>query len=418
MQSSTKWILLGVLVSLASCKSDPPPPKVRADSTSPKASAAASASAIASATTVAWPAYGMDDVLRDMKFCAESWQRSFKSSGDRCDKLLPLWSEGGVEAAVAKYKAGCDNKEGKSCLLLIGALGHPKSPRQAKDMAAFFEDMSALLVKACEFGEPNACVEVVSRYTCVSENQVYEKSTLVCTNHVVAFLKGKKHPEFAALLAPGCKSGHGPSCTNQAEHELEVKGQVDDVTNLYKRGCELGDPTGCLRAASVAKTFGNEAERQAFIASKFNIDERTCQRLGECRDVAGDYTLGWYNPEHLPKIRELLKGYCANKKPDDSDCLELTQMQVNGVGGPVDAAAAVPRLKAICDTPIDPDDVALSLTSTSIACRMLATLYKNGTGVEKDEARAKALMKRACIQREPSTPEINAACADLKAMGK
>lgn len=420
MQSSTKWILLGALVSLASssCKSDPPAPKVIAESATPKPAAPPSASAVASASTTALPPYGPDDMLADIHYCAQFWLGSIASLGGRCDLVLPLWSEGGVETAVNKYKSGCDNKDGKACLLLIGALAHPKSPMQSKDRAVYVEDVSALLVKACEFGEPNACIEVVNRHRCVSADQVYDKTSNVCTSHIVKFLKGKKHPEFAALLEPGCKKGHAASCTAQADHMEEFKGQVDDVTELFKRACDLGDSHGCLRAESIAEKFGNEAERVALMTKKFSWDERACLRLNECGNIAADYNEGWHRPEQLPKIRELLTTYCAKRESNDTRCLALTQMQIKGAGGPVDAPAAVPRLKAICDTPINPDDPAMAVQSTSVACRMLATLYKNGTGVEKDEAKAKALMKRACIQRDPSTPEIDAACADLKAMGK
>ena len=419
MLSSSKWFLLGALVSLASCKSDPAPPKVTAEKANPTPSAAPapSASAVTSAPGEVLEPYGLADMLADIDYCSQFWLGGINKVGGRCDFVEPLWAAGGVEAAVAKYKSGCDNKDGEACLLLIGALAHPKSPMQSKDKAVFIEDASALLVKACEFGQPNACAEVVSHYTCVSDKEGYPKSEYVCTKAIVKFLQGKKHPEFAALLEPGCKKGHAASCTGQGDHVKEVKGQIDEVTDLYKRACSLGDGLGCIQAQNVAKKFGNDAEAADQMNKKFKWDQRRCRRLDECGDVAGDFEKGWHGPGDVPKIREMLTQYCAKPKAHESTCLVLAQMQVKGTGGPADAAAAVPRLEATCKGTIDPDDPAMALEPISIACRMLSNLYKNGTGVAKDEAKAKTLMKRACIQRDPSTPEIDAACKDLKEMG-
>lgn len=418
MQSSTKWFFLGALLSLVSCKSDPPAPKVTAESARVKPAAAPSASAVASASSPALAPYGMDDVLRDMEHCAGSWQRSFGSRDERCDKLLALWSEGGVEAAVAKYKSGCANKDGKSCRLLLGAVGHPKSGMQAKDMADFSEKIAEILVMGCKFGEANSCVEIVSRTGCMDENPVYQLPAHVCTKHVIGFLKGKTDADLAALLDPGCKQGHAVACTKQARYVEKVKGQIDEVTDLYRRACNLGDAMACAAAAAIAEKFGFDAERQSLLKKEFEWEERDCRRLSECLSFARYYSSSGDNPERLRTIRDVLTGYCAKENSKDSACLTLAQMQVKGAGGPVDIAAAVPRLEGICDDQMYEDYPARDLEPISIACRTLSNFYKNGTGVPKDEAKAKALMKRACIQRDPSTPEIDAACAELKAMGK
>lgn len=420
MQLKLKWILLGTVLSFEACKSDPPAPNVAAESAKPKTAAPPSASAISSATATALPPYGMEDMLQDMETCAEHWQRSFTPDDGRCDKLLPLWSEGGVEAAIAKYKSGCDNNDGKSCLLLLGALSHPKSPMRSSNLAVFFDKMWPLLLQACKLGEPHACTRIVDRDTCMHENPYGEPSVHDCHGKVMEFLKGKKDEDFAKLLEPGCKNGHAISCTAQADHTKAVKGQVDEVTDLYKRGCELGDARGCSAAARIAETFGNDAERNALNEKKFYWEERECRRLDDCGAIASIYSHHEKetSPERLRTVRELLNGYCAQKKLDDPSCLELAQMQVKGVGGPVELAAAIPRLDALCNSPIHDDYPGYALDYIAISCRMLSTLYKNGTGVGKDEKKAKALMKRACIERDPSTSAMNAACKDLEAMGK
>ncbi len=422
MQFVSKWILTGALVSLVSlvsaCKSDPPSPQVKADGAKTKAAAAATASAAASAIAAPPPASGPDDMAAKILRCSESWLGNAMKSSERCEKLLELWSAGGVEAAVAKYKAACDGGDGTSCMLLIGGLGHPKSPMRSKDAVSFAEDTSALLIKACGLGEPNACYEVVDRYTCASDDQYYEKSPLVCTNQIKKHLKGKKSADYAAMLEPGCNKGHAPSCTKAGDQLKAAKGQVDEVTEHYKKACKLGDPDGCHNAAQVAKLFGQLDEERALMSSKFAIEERKCRQLRECRDIAADYKYGWYLPEHLPKIREMLSSDCEKKSADDDDCLELVEMQVKGAGGPADVASALPRLKTICDKPFGSDDDHYTLDPIVKSCRILARLYREGTGVEKDEAKAKALLKKVCVERDPPGIEIPAACRELREMGK
>jgi TPR repeat protein len=419
MQLVSKWLILfGAFVSLASgCKSDPPAPKVTADSAKLKATAAPSASASTSATTAALP-YGPDDLLADIEKCADSWLNNVLNSSERCEKALALWSEGGVEAAVAKYKAGCDGGDGKACTLLIGAHGHPKSPMQSKNLGVYMEDVVGLQIKACGLGEPNACVAIVDWHSCNPEGA----SAYVpphCPTRVIAWLNGKKNEDFPAILEPGCKKGHAKSCTNRGYYLKLVKGQVDEVTDHYKKGCELGDPKGCWEAERIAKVFGDEAERRALKSKEFALQERECRRFRDCSDIAGDYQNGFHLPEHLPKVRELLTFYCEKKALDDSDCIELAVMQVKGDGAPADAAAGLARLNAVCDKkPFTSEHDAAWIDLTAKGCRTLAGLYRNGTGVQKDKAKAKAILKKVCVKRDPSSTWIDRACRDLDELGK
>ncbi|MBK9267029.1 MAG: sel1 repeat family protein [Polyangiaceae bacterium] len=417
MQMVSKWILLGALVSLASaCKSDPPAPKVTADSAKLKAAAAPSASA--SATTAAPAPYGPDDLLADIPRCADHWLSNAMHVTERCEKALALWSEGGVEAVVAKHKAACDGGDGKACTLLIGGLGHPKSPMQSKNKAMFLEDVAALQIKACGLGEPNACVAIVDQYTCYRDIVPGETVQLNCATRINEWLKGKKREDLAAALEPGCKKGHAKSCTDRGMHLKAVKGQVDEVTDHYKKGCDLGDPRGCWQAELIAKVFGDEVEIRSLKSKKFALQERECRRFRDCHDIAADYDRGWHLPEHLPKIRELLTFYCEKKAPDDSSCVELAVMQVKGDGAPADVAAGLARLNAVCDKPITSQDDAGWIEPIAKGCRPLARFYKDGTGVEKDVAKAKALLKKVCVQREMATMVMQDACNDLKELEK
>lgn len=417
MKSFQNWVFLGALISLTSCKSDPPAAKVTAESANAKPSTAPSASAVASATT-ATPVYGQDDLLADIEYCSQFWLSGIHKSGGRCDNVEPLWAEGGVEAAVAKYKAGCDNKDGKSCLLLVGALSHPKSPMQSKDKLAYIMDASALVVKACEFGDPNSCYIVASHYICADDDGSDDRLKLVCTPPIKKFTKGKKPADFAALLEPGCTKGLAASCRMRAERLMAVKGEVDEVTDLFKRACDLGDASGCGQAARIAKKFGFDADVRALEAKEFSLHETQCRRFDDCTALGGHYSADENDADRLRRIRELLTQYCVKPLAWDTSCLVLAKMQVKGAGGPVDGAAAAPRLEALCNKPIDPDDSAMALEPTSVACQILSHLYRDGTGVAKDEAKAKALMKRACIERDPSSTVIDAACKELKEMGK
>lgn len=418
MRFLMKCVFLGTMAALIGCKSDPPAATNTSTSASARPLAAPSTSAVTSSAAPVLAPYGEADVLADIDYCSQFWLGGVHKIGSRCDFVEPSWAAGNVEAAVAKYKAGCENKDGKSCLLMIGALAHPKSPMQSKNKEAYIIDATAYLVKACEYGEPHACVLVVNRYTCVDGEQAGDGRGYICTKPIVGFLTGKKHPEFAAILEPGCKSGHGPSCTAQARHVKAIKGDVDDVTNLYKRGCELGDSQGCREARRTAKTFGFDAEVRSFEAKEFAIAERECMRIGDCNDVATAYSLYPDKPDVHKRIRELLTTACTEPPRDSLVCYTLAEMQLKGAGGPVDVTSAIPKLQARCDSKFYEDDSDLSLEPISIACRKLATIYKDGTGVEKDLNKARTLLKRACMRKDTGNSDFDAACADLDALGK
>jgi len=418
MQLMMKWGFLGLWVSFVGCKNDPSVATNTTNSISAKPLAAPSVSAVASSAATKLVPYGEEDVLADIDYCSQFWLGGLHKLRSRCDLVEPLWAAGGVEAAVAKYKAGCENKDGKSCLLMIGALAHPKSPLQSKNKEAYIIDATAYLVKACEYGEPHACVAVVSRHSCTTEEQTDNRMKYVCTKPIMDFFAKNKYPDLIAMLDAACKKGHGPACSARAGHAEKSNGDVDDVRNLYKRGCELGDARGCREAYQSAKKFGFDAEMRAFEAKEFAIAEQTCKRLNDCVSIASAYSPTLDNAEKLRQIRDLLTTACAAQDPDTIVCFTLAEMQLKGAGGPVDVTSAIPRLEARCNTKIYEEDSEMSLEPISVACRMLATLYKNGTGVTKDEAKAKTLLQRACIRRDTGNSEISAACTDLDAMGK
>lgn len=418
MRSMTNWFFLGSLLAFAGCKSDPPAAMTIAKSAAAEPLAAPSASAKAPSAESALAPYGEDDVLTDIDYCSQFWLGGIRQLRNRCDLVEPFWASGNVEGAVAKYKAGCENKDGKSCLLMIGALAHPQSPLKSKDKETYIIGATAYLAKACEYGEPHACVAVVSRYSCTKEQETDRRMKYVCTKPILDFLARYKYAELLGMLDEGCKKNHGPACTAQAEHAEKSNGSVDDVRNLYKRGCELGDARGCRAAYHSAKTFGAEAEMRAFEANEFAIAELACKRVNDCVSVAAAYTPTLADPEKLRRIRNLLTTACAKQDPDTVACFTLAEMQLKGAGGPIDVAHALPALQARCDRTIDPDDSDLSLEPISIGCRMLAMLYKEGNGVEKDLTKAKALLTRACMRKDTGNSEINAACKDLEALEK
>lgn len=418
MRSMMHWFFLSSLVCLFGCKSDPPAATTTMKSAAPEPPAAPSASAKKSSAEATLAPYGEDDVLTDIDYCSQFWLGGLRQLRNRCDLVEPYWASGNAEAAVAKYKAGCENKDGKSCLLMIGALAHPQSPLKSKDKETYIIDATAYLAKACEYGEPHACVAVVSRHACTKEQETDRRMKYVCTKPILDFLAQNKYAELLGMLDAGCKKGHGPACTAQAEHAEKSNGSVDDVRNLYQRGCELGDARGCRAAYHSAKTFGFEAEMRAFEAKEFAIAETNCKRVNDCVSVASAYSPTLADPEKLRRIRDLLTTACAKQDPDTVACFTLAEMQLKGAGGPVDVAPALPALQARCDRTIDADDSDLSLEPISVGCRMLATLYKDGKGVEKDLTKAKALLQRACMRKDTGNSEINAACKDLEALEK
>jgi TPR repeat protein len=406
---------LGAMLSLGTggCKRENPTPAI-AESASPVSSAPPPASAAAAAAAAMDAPHGPEDVAADIYTCAEGWWITVKADTERCSKLLPLWSEGGVEAAARKYKAGCDGGDGRACLLLVGGVFHPQSPFQAKNKPEGDEEVARLLIKACELGEPNACLVLTQKTYCTSDDippVPYPKGK--CATRLEEWLRGKGHAELAALLEPGCKKGNARSCVEQGRHLRQTSASVDEPRALYARGCELGNADGCSEAARIAKQFGQEEERKDFIKKKFIAMERECRRFHECTRIGGDFRNGSLLPEHAPKVRELLSFMCEKREASDEQCLDLADMQAAGEGGPVDAASALRRYQAICDKPIDDEMISFEIDPIAAACRGLARLYRSGTGVPKDEAKATQFLKKVCVKREPSSRQINDACHEL-----
>jgi hypothetical protein len=419
MRFSFAVLTFGALLSLGTggCKREAPAPAI-AESARPTPSAPASASAAPPPAPTA-AAYGPEDVAADLYGCARYWWLSVKNEQGRCAKLLPLWSEGGVDAAVRKYKAGCDGGDGRSCLLLVGGIPHPQSPLRAKDEAGGNEEMARLLVKACELGEPNACLVLTQQTRCTGDPSPFAPAARPdCNARFNEWLRGKGHAELAAVLDPGCKKGHARSCTERGRHLRETSASVDEPQALYTRGCELGDAEGCSYAAGVAKTLGQEEERKAFIKKMFALQERECLRFLDCSGISLDYRSGALLPEQTTRVRELSSFMCEKMEASDERCLALADMQAAGEGGPVDVAAAIRRYQAVCDKPISDEMMAIEIEPIARACRSLARLYRSGNGVPKDEAKAKKSLERACVQRTPSSNEIDAACSELSAMSK
>ena len=69
-------------------------------------------------------------------------------------------------------------------------------------------------------------------------------SAYVCTVHFVKAVQGKKPADFAALVEPGCKKGHAPSCTAQAYHVKKEKGQIDEAVKTDPSGSGYEDWRG------------------------------------------------------------------------------------------------------------------------------------------------------------------------------
>lgn len=185
-------------------------------------------------------------------------------------------------------------------------------------------------------------------------------------------------PDGAAfgLAERGCRAGHAISCNNLGVCYQRGTGTTRDLARAretYAKACSLGEGRGCQNQAEL--TFDGEGGSADPDAGK-RLLEKACD-LGEatsCRWLLG-------MNEGLEALRYARKG-C--ELGDPRSCSAAALLLAAEDPRSAELRERVGNLNAACSN----DELS--------NCGALALLYAAGLGVERDQERAQALLKRAC----------------------
>jgi uncharacterized protein len=175
----------------------------------------------------------------------------------------------------------------------------------------------------------------------------------------------------SASLDP-CTDGHDEPCGEI----LEKSGDIPGAIRRYQAACERGDPAGCHKLAS--KLIATEPHQAHRIEVKNCNDQHFVESCSQ---------LGWMKLKgvgceaDLEQAAKLLGEACT--QGDWFGCTTLGVMYRDGSGVTRDYAKALSLLEPYCP-------------KVPYACDNVGALYALGWGVPKDEAKAVSLYKLAC----------------------
>ena len=290
-----------------------------------------------------------------------------------------------AKAAASLYRRACDGGEQLACYNLGYLLENGRGVEMDTAEAA------KLYEAACDAGEARACSNL---------------------GYILELGDGiPEDPDrAAALYRKACKGGAMVGCNNLGvayEEGLILEPDVVRARDLYRRSCDGGHVRACTRLAGLHARgcFAAEGPEGACQpapddeAQLAAMIEATCEEAGTpiaCA-AAGVWLLG--KAPNDPKIIERLEKACDNDEPWGCNSL-ATIFRVGGAGQESDGEKAEVLNDLACDKGFLP------------ACRDLGAMYLNGDGVERDEARGLALVKKSC--REDATtfcPDLLFFCA-------
>lgn len=171
-------------------------------------------------------------------------------SADDClvaGALAASSSADAIEQMLERWARGCALGSTRSCEWLGGMLATSGQPAMAERW----------LGPGCEAGQPAACAAVAWAGWGRSESAVGDAIAPLRAACDLGYLQGCRalgevlqvggDPTSAVdAWTRGCEGGHGPSCTRWG---MAIEGGGGDGIATLERGCNAGEPTGCLLAA-------------------------------------------------------------------------------------------------------------------------------------------------------------------------
>jgi len=296
----------------------------------------------------------------------------------------------------------------------------------ARGAAASLEDVVALFERACDLGDPEGCAYAgrlllegrgvardVGRGTDLLERACDDGALRACD----AILR-RRYAERSAKIGPWtqtrqqmqatCLRGEGNSCFYVGLYfERGTNGFPHDPRRgaaWYQRGCDLGERVSCNNLAN--DHYYGDGVAQDFAAAA-RLYERAC-REGEpvgCANVGFISEYGDGVPLDMKRAAEMYAIGCSGQSA--YACLHAEMIEEYRKGVPHDPVKAVEKWRRACDARDAKacaylDALSVLVHHAEVRARLrvayLGVMYEDGKGVARDEARALALMKKACGQ--------------------
>lgn len=185
-----------------------------------------------------------------------------------------------------------------------------------------------------------------------------------------------------------CEAGNAVGCHNAGVHLRDGEGATADLTaacHRFRRGCDGDDPGSCSELGNCYRHGRGDTEVD--LEQAFRFYSRACEGGSSvgCMNLAYAYLTGRGVEPNPPQAFDAFHRAC--EAGDQEGCMEEATMQLRGQSPLTDdRAAALPRLRALCEQ------------GSGAAC-MEAGLALHGAiegAAEQDREQAFVLFSRAC----------------------
>ena len=191
-------------------------------------------------------------------------------------------------------------------------------------------------------------------------------------------------PDDEADCRAQCEAGNGGSCYNLGHHLRWKKNDEAQAKPLFRKGCEAGVADSCT-AYGLAQWPADKVNEAGFQAALGSFKKACAMGSGPGCDNASAL-LGGVGPASITDYAQkavYAKRACAFG--EDSGCIELAFLQLEGKGVARDEAVGLRTLSKSCDY------------GSADSCWFLGNVYAKGErGVKADHARAGEAHGRGC----------------------
>jgi TPR repeat protein len=181
-----------------------------------------------------------------------------------------------------------------------------------------------------------------------------------------------------------CESGRARGCTLLGD--LFARGGSDaearEIGPLLTRGCEGGDPDGCVRAARLLASGEHGTAPDPQKARTLLEEACRAERHDACAELGRLLELAVGGRRDVARARDLYESACEHRSGVGCHRLALT---LRNARGHQDETRILELMRAACDS-----------GAAEQACGSVAAAYDMGRGVSADRAQAVALYLRAC----------------------
>ncbi|MEO3415459.1 DUF3857 domain-containing protein [Roseovarius sp. CAU 1744] len=266
----------------------------------------------------------------------ELYIRSCLANPDYCYSAASLYLERSIfhpapaafpedyERAAEILSHGCENGSGSSCFLL--AQQHQKGTAPDSDPATEL----ALLKKACEYNSAEGCYDLGRRYRGDgSENLDWDLAL--------------------EYFQKSCDLNYSFGCTNVAflydDQNFPLKADAEKRFSFVKKGCDLGDPGGCIVLAGLKlenAVFGPDPVQE------FKTSKRKCEQGSPeaCSSLGQHYEFGDGVEKNGKLAFEAYQFACENGY--GAGCNGWGNIYAKGIAGEQDDFRAVELFEQAC----------------------------------------------------------------------